>query len=181
MLKRFRTSRGYGVHSPFAFRLITQVLRNHTNYYVFNRKYYCSRHIVRQSRHSAAFSRLLFRIAMFFRPKHIVFLSDVSQELKFVYRDILRSLGSHKEQTTLYILSLSMCGYEECCANLISLMDKDNYVLIIDFRHVEKKQVKEVKDILDKRRFGMTFVCSGYSLLHVAMKDLSCNDYKIKI
>lgn len=35
-LKRFRQSRGYGVHSPFAFELIQKVLSSRTHYYAFD-------------------------------------------------------------------------------------------------------------------------------------------------
>ena len=36
LIKRWRTSRGYGVHSPFAFNLITKVLREfEANYYAY--------------------------------------------------------------------------------------------------------------------------------------------------
>ena len=35
-LQRFRQSRGYGVHSPFAFELIRKVLSSHTHYYAFD-------------------------------------------------------------------------------------------------------------------------------------------------
>ncbi len=34
-IKRFRKRKGYGVHSPFAFQLITQVINQKTPYYAF--------------------------------------------------------------------------------------------------------------------------------------------------
>lgn len=35
-IKRFRKRKGYGVHSPFAFQLITQVINQKTPYYAFD-------------------------------------------------------------------------------------------------------------------------------------------------
>lgn len=61
-LQRYRVSRGYGVHSPFAYRFIIRVLRETLPYYGFDRL-----NSLRGDM-SAADARLLFRITDFFRP-----------------------------------------------------------------------------------------------------------------
>ncbi|MCM1224393.1 MAG: hypothetical protein NC548_59090 [Lachnospiraceae bacterium] len=57
-LKRYRHSRGFGVHSPFAYRLITECLRERLPYYAY-----------------AGFTGLeqclAFRLAVFFQPRRI--------------------------------------------------------------------------------------------------------------
>ena len=55
-LQRYRVSRGYGVHSPFAYRFIIRVLRETLPYYGFDRL-----NSLRGDM-SAADARLLFRI-----------------------------------------------------------------------------------------------------------------------
>ena len=58
-LQRYRVSRGYGVHSPFAYRFIIRVLRETLPYYGFDRL-----NSLRGDM-SAADARLLFRITDF--------------------------------------------------------------------------------------------------------------------
>ncbi len=64
-LQRYRVSRGYGVHSPFAYRFIIRVLRETLPYYGFDRL-----NSLRGDM-SAADARLLFRITDFFRPAKV--------------------------------------------------------------------------------------------------------------
>jgi hypothetical protein len=55
-LFRFRHKRGYGIHSPFVFDLVTNVLRERAEYYAF-------REIEPVGKREQACSRLLFRLA----------------------------------------------------------------------------------------------------------------------
>lgn len=57
-ISRYRHGRGFGVHSPFAYRLITEVLRETLPYYDWDRV---------TGRHE----RMLYRIACRFRPASI--------------------------------------------------------------------------------------------------------------
>jgi len=54
-LDRLRHGRGFGVHSPFAFRFITECLREQLPYYAYD--------TITEPLH-----RLVFRIAAYFRP-----------------------------------------------------------------------------------------------------------------
>lgn len=62
-LSRRLRSRGFGVHSPFAFEFIRQVLAQPCAYYCYARIASLA-----VSRRDAATSRLLFRVALRFRP-----------------------------------------------------------------------------------------------------------------
>lgn len=62
-LSRRLRSRGFGVHSPFAFDFIRQVLAQPCAYYCYARIASLA-----VSRRDAATSRLLFRVALRFRP-----------------------------------------------------------------------------------------------------------------
>lgn len=67
-LKRFRTGRGFGVHSPFAYYFITRVLRERLPYYSFRTEV------------TAPDERLLFRVANYFRPSTVALLgADASR------------------------------------------------------------------------------------------------------
>ena len=71
-LLRFRHRRGYGIHSPFAYNLVTQVLYCPGRYYADERldglfkwweRIFCHRRVSR--------NRLLFRLANYWQPKEV--------------------------------------------------------------------------------------------------------------
>ncbi len=68
ILRRLRTSHGYGVHSPFAYDLITQVLRQRLPYYAYSE---LDRTLPRLARRKRRYCRLLFRLANRWQPQTI--------------------------------------------------------------------------------------------------------------
>ena len=71
-LHRLRHRRGYGVHSPFAFALITQVVYSPGRYYAYdrlNRLHSRADRLLRPRRRAVC--RLLFRLANFVQPARI--------------------------------------------------------------------------------------------------------------
>ena len=76
-LSRFRHRRGYGVHSPFAFDLITQVVYEHLSYYAYKPLEAEQRAEVRIKgrgwvRESRKVNRLLFRLVNRAQPATII-------------------------------------------------------------------------------------------------------------
>ena len=67
-LKRFRHTRGYGVHSPFAFRFITECLRERLAYYAYDS-------------FTGIEQCLAFRLAVFFQPEKIKSMSKDADKL----------------------------------------------------------------------------------------------------
>lgn len=74
-LKRFRHRCGYGVHSPFAFNLVTQVIYEKTPYYAYkalelqqNKPVACKE----GANESKKVKRLLFRLVNYIQPRSIV-------------------------------------------------------------------------------------------------------------
>lgn len=69
-LRRLRHSHGYGVHSPFAFELITQVIRSNGQYYAYRTLagHYPALHSW-QNAHSLACHRFLFRLVNYVHPQ----------------------------------------------------------------------------------------------------------------
>ncbi len=80
-LRRYNRSRGFGIHSPFAFYFVRRVLREGCPYYAYeNLNIYHSLAKRLISKHNATRNRLislriakmLFRIACYFQPKDIL-------------------------------------------------------------------------------------------------------------
>lgn len=83
-LKRYHRSKGYGIHSPFAFNFTVKVLHERTPYYAYadidrwrREAIDSARHRVRHPRIiSAKHARLLFRVTCFFAPRAILVIGN---------------------------------------------------------------------------------------------------------
>lgn len=65
-LRRILHRRGYGIHSPFAYSLVTQVLYTPGEYYADERLYPCRERLMHPRR--TAVHRLMFRLANHWQP-----------------------------------------------------------------------------------------------------------------
>lgn len=81
VLNRIKRSRGFGIHSPFAFNFILRVLRERNHYYAYTaikrrrkRAYSLSGSLPEGHPRviSSRNAKLLFRIACYFTPEHIL-------------------------------------------------------------------------------------------------------------
>lgn len=139
LLKRYRTalarhhrSRGFGIHSPSAYKFVTQVLRERLPYYAYGdlrnlRKALQAAGERRPSDHEA---RLLFRIVNHFAPQHILLVGADSaltvaamlmpSSLTDVYAsgddqrltDIVRQLGNLADRVLPYVeLKIALFDY----------------------------------------------------------------------
>lgn len=66
-LSRWRTMRGHGVHSPYAFRFITEVLRTPGNFYADPRL----ESLALESGENVRWLKLLFRLVCEFQPRYV--------------------------------------------------------------------------------------------------------------
>lgn len=79
-LRRYNRSRGFGIHSPFAFYFVRRVLRERCHYYAYEQLTKCRhtahRLIANRKATKAIISqsnaRMLFRITCYFVPRHIL-------------------------------------------------------------------------------------------------------------
>ena len=74
-LKRIRTAKGFGVHSPFAFNFITNVLFEKRSYYAYFDipRYLSEKHI---DTPISSVHQLSFRLVNFFRPKNVLIVGE---------------------------------------------------------------------------------------------------------
>lgn len=79
-LRRYNRSRGFGIHSPFAFYFVRRVLRERCHYYAYEQltKYRHVAHRLIANRKatktiiSQSNARMLFRITCYFAPSHVL-------------------------------------------------------------------------------------------------------------
>ena len=98
---RFRTSKGFGVHSPFAFSFITDVMTQNYQYY----SYVEQERRNRQNRDSrpARYQHLIFRIFNYFEPANFVVLGHPDM------LDVEAALD-YSSSAVAYSLFTDVCG-----------------------------------------------------------------------
>lgn len=69
---RYRRSRGFGVHSPFAYHFIKRVIKEQCGYYAYSD----IDAAVKKSGMSRKTARLLFRVANYFNPSSILIVGN---------------------------------------------------------------------------------------------------------
>ncbi|MGI6073728.1 MAG: hypothetical protein ACOYEA_03685 [Fermentimonas sp.] len=104
-LERFKTSRGYGVHSPFAFNLITNVIYSPYSYYALQdvNNFVSQRKNFNLVNH-ARYNEIALRLVSYFRPKHVL-VANPQHGLDSLY---VSSANSAFEQLVLLGESISM-------------------------------------------------------------------------
>jgi hypothetical protein len=114
-LKRFKHRRGYGVHSPFAFKFITQVIYERLPYYSYstlrdNEKSSSQKNIIPHYYEPLRLRRLLFRLANYVQPATIVSNNNFAASLylkagcrtaAYIYDDNIKN--EHLRPIMLYL------------------------------------------------------------------------------
>ncbi len=102
-LKRFRYRRGYGVHSPFAFDLITTVIYEKANYYSYKEiessELYKNRRKHERYTTSKKLNRLLFRLANRLQPTQILQMGDTTITSLYLQKGCKRSKFTPRAET----------------------------------------------------------------------------------
>lgn len=91
--KRAARSRGHGIHSPFAYKFVTEVLRQPCAYYIYDELDRAARDEGRDPR----VIRALYRAALFFAPAPVEVQSPRSEAIKLALHSANRHAVNLKE------------------------------------------------------------------------------------
>lgn len=97
--RRAARSRGHGVHSPFAYKFVTEVLRQPCAYYIYDELDRAARSEGRDPR----VIRALYRTALFFAPAPIEVQSPRSEAVSLALRSANRHSVNPKEASRCVI------------------------------------------------------------------------------
>lgn len=109
-LRRFRNRCGYGIHSPFAFHLITDVVNEKLPYYDYSDLRNLERTLNRNGcrklfpqNESIKLRRLLYRLANYVHPPYIVFAGEETMLFSYLKK---ASRQAHSVQTLNGIIGM---------------------------------------------------------------------------
>lgn len=190
-LYKLKSTNEHGVHSPFVFDLVTNVIYNNKDYYCYKtieaqRKILLDSTVVvgslsvsetAKKMYAEKYSKLLFRLVNYFQPNSVVLINDklgvdsayaasVSEHLK-VYsfqenRELQKITASHLEQLKLKNVTLL---YESQTTSLPDLLKQ---LSTLDFVVIHQKTKDEVLSVfyqcLEKANTSSVFVVSNVGL-----------------
>lgn len=138
-IQRFRHSRGYGVHSPFAFNFITNVVYEKHWYYAFSDLEFL---LLEKGIdiHDYSFHHLSYRLIRFFKPKQVL------------------EIGFNTVANSLFI-----CHSDKDLLLYIIERDDKNKSLTSMLSNKIKRQVIFVDSIQDELKFDSIFVNLDYT------------------
>lgn len=128
--KCWRHGRGYGVHSPFAFDLITRTLRERLPYYAYEYIDASCRGLDNTSL-SPSKIRLLFRLIVRFKPEAVAIIGELNSNaervaVKAAYSHI--PIGSDPKAATLVFVN------DDCDSTLLTDVKKECIYVFPDTR-----------------------------------------------
>jgi len=136
-LRRFRNRCGYGIHSPFAFHLITDVVNEKLPYYDYSDLRNLEHTLIRNGcrklfpqNESIKFRRLLYRLANYVHPQYIVFAGEETMLFSYLKK---ASRQAHSVQTLNGIIGMQpqthFLAYIRFGFNVIQLEDICRYYI----------------------------------------------------
>lgn len=182
-IKRFRYRKGYGVHSPFAFRFITEVINESSPYYSYieieNLKTDSGE---KKNKLDCKVLKLVFRLVNRFQPRQFLEVGSepslefpvtlAKRNIQYLYKETLFSIK--KEEPFLadfvFIHHIALEEDFETLKNSILNTIHSNSLLVISGVGYSKKMKTLWKDIQEDKRVGITFDLYDVGLVFFDLK-----------
>ncbi len=155
----WRHGRGFGIHSPFAYRFITEVLRQGLPFYAY-------RDIPADGR-----MRLLFRVACHLQPRRVEVITSTPAPVESTLRRVSGKIEFVAEEADFVVADLGDTTVSELLPRLARL---SKGALLLNIR---SEELREIAAGLER---GMLFYnCRGTAVL-ASLPHLPRQDFKVK-
>ncbi|MBQ7181472.1 MAG: hypothetical protein IJR87_09290 [Bacteroidaceae bacterium] len=157
-LARFRHRRGYGVHSPFAFRFLQDVVYEKFPYYAYRE---LDSHLAWSQRlRQRRGLRLLFRLSNYAQP-HCLLLPHGSALEGLYLQEGCRSACLRQQATGK---KRTLCYLRRPDENVLGVLDEDS-VLVLDDLHLHRQWFRDLKAVVkfDLYDLGIAFFDPKYN------------------
>lgn len=170
-LVRLKRSKGFGIHSPFAFHFVLRVLRERNHYYAYE--------YIEKS------SRLLFRIACFFAPKKILILGNANKSLPAILNysqscEIYSSYSKYIDNIgndIPFIVVENSETTEQLINDLTLAVEREAIIVIYNIN--KSKSLKKVWNVINvTMQYGMSFTNYKMGII-VGRKYLPRHNYTL--
>lgn len=172
---RYRRSKGFGVHSPFAYNFIVNVLRERLHYYSYNRIDGVARE---DGSISVQDARRLFRTVNYFNPSRVIITADCSPAAVKAIREVSHHIEIYNFNEMVTGLEGEMLVVDKCDCKCLHKFEKvacrilsEGGTVVIygmSSRPVNRSLFKSVNCCME---WGMTFT-NGNMAVMTGRKDL---------
>ena len=182
-IKRFRYRKGYGVHSPFAFRFITEVINESSPYYSYieieNIKTGSGE---KKNKLDCKVLKLVFRLVNQFQPRQFLEVGSepslefpvtlAKRNIQYLYKETLFSIKKEEPFLADFVFIHHIVLEEdfETLKNSILNTIHSNSLLVISGVGYSKKMKTKWKDIQEDKRVGITFDLYDVGLVFFDLK-----------
>ena len=196
---RMRRSMGFGIHSPFAFNLITKVIREkEAVYYAYAEiAAFCPK--ARRAGFNEIFAgldlsipeaQLIFRLLCHFNPAHIIECGHGHEVTGIIFSRAVPNAEVHYwnfsdseieplEGEPLVLVNRRAAGKTEVLGEALSgLMAKQDIVVVVRNLHYVEDNRRLWEKLMNFKEFGMSFT-DGYMGIFVARRSLPRQDYDL--
>lgn len=156
--KCWRHSKGFGIHSPFAYRFITEVVRQHLPYYGY------------ADISSDRRLRLLYRLIVYFRPRRVKIVSSQPTLLEGVIRRASSQTELVSDAPYFLVADASDCATSDLCSMLIPGME----ALILNADRATTRAISEALPC------GMLFDNRHGTIIIAAYRHLPRQNFDVK-
>lgn len=156
ILMRWRHGKGFGIHSPFAYRFITEVLRQEMGYYAYLRMPGNDEY------------RTVFRVILSLRPESVALVGS-GEYSRAVREAVPDACISDPSKADLIIV--------DAISNEDFELDRypDRHVIVLNYRHLHAWTAYK-----NAMTHGMTFANGGSMAVAVALNHLPRQDFEVK-
>lgn len=180
MITEYRTTRGYGVHSPFAFNFITEVLRNTTPYYAYAEIAASEESVKRDNKSFVKWLCLLFRIAMYFECGNLIFMPCATAKYSAVNEIIRSNINAVTSRIKLFVVDDCGTFSEDECQNLLKQMESEKeFIVCLNIKGCSPHLMLRMERMLHNRSYGMCFLNKKRILVAALLTHLPKLDYKL--
>jgi hypothetical protein len=180
---RWRHGRGFGIHSPFAYRFVTEVLKERYAYYAYHK---IAEHFVgkKSAKCSVTFSAAtcIFRTVNYFRPKHVMIVDDKDSAL---LRDIVRCasksiiLTDTAADADMIIISGCTDSSSDANKRLCRAISEKNITTIFTTR-LDSETAALWAQLTDSLNYGMSFTNTPSTpAIYVPNPKLPRQDFRV--
>ena len=162
-LSRYRHSKGFGVHSPFAFRFITETLCNRKeSYYLYPALEY-------NGHGDERVLKLVLRVLCALKPKSVGLIPNSQPRVRDIIKEVDNEMALNFKDPEMYIVSPD---YENDSDTLLAeCLERGGNVLWCE-------QNQDAIEIINGMKHGMSF-SNGHSLIAVGRRDLPRQDFNL--
>lgn len=200
LLKKWRTSHGFGVHSPFAYNFITKVLREYeAHYYAYGEIDSLCPQMRRNVRPESTMdfsyaipdARLLFRVLCRFNPGQIIEVGNGHEVTNTIITRAIprakrvrwvreREIEYLKEGFTFVLVNqMRQLIYDDVLQMILDQAKRpEGIVVFVRNIHWEKPSIELWNDLIARKPCGMDF-SNGHVGIICMLPGLPCQSYEL--